>query len=139
MASNQPSIVNVLNLSMQNMNLGSTSGELPSPEQVRVRNSGTGSSESSSPNLGNRQTQQITKFIEERMGQKLVKDVPGIGDISVKKLNKKRYITAVQLYGKYLSEGAEAFQTWLLKMEVPASYATTCCSALTAYRNKFPV
>ena len=53
------------------------------------------------------------EFVSEPIGEKLVKEVPGVGPELEERLKKKGCHTARYLLGMYLIKGEQEFKAWL--------------------------
>ena len=74
------------------------------------------------------------------MGDKGVKDLPGIGPASAKKLRDAGYTKAHMVLGKYVScrRNKTEFLNWLEKeIEVGQSYAESCVDGLEEWCNQY--
>ncbi|CAF0727234.1 unnamed protein product [Adineta ricciae] len=60
-------------------------------------------------------TQKFREFMAEPIGDKSIRDVPGIGDVLGTKLSDAGYERAYTLFGKYLlcNKDLEEFQDWI--------------------------
>ncbi|CAF0725247.1 unnamed protein product [Adineta steineri] len=60
-------------------------------------------------------TQKFREFMAEPLGEKNIRDVPGIGDVLGTKLSDAGYEKANTLFGKYLlcNKDVEQFQDWI--------------------------
>ncbi|UJR33552.1 hypothetical protein I4U23_020993 [Adineta vaga] len=60
-------------------------------------------------------TQKFREFMAEPLGDKGIRDIPGIGDVLGTKLSEAGYDKAYTLFGKYLlcNKDLEEFQDWI--------------------------
>ncbi|CAF0809909.1 unnamed protein product [Didymodactylos carnosus] len=85
-------------------------------------------------------TKKFREFMAEPLGDKTIKEVPGIGEVLGTKLTEAGYERAYVLFGKFLlsNKDAELFQDWLqTQCGANAHQAKTTTQALSEWAEAF--
>ena len=83
------------------------------------------------------ETTKHTNFVSEPMGDKLVKQVPGVGDVIATHMNKGGLAHAYELYGHYLCKKKEEFEEFVRGFGANAHQIEQVVNAFSAWKAQY--